>query len=69
MNTIQVFVLWAVVLSSVFFGVLSFFNLSTIEWVVSDAILGSVLYLSYLVIASFGSSKSRSRISETKFSV
>lgn len=69
MNTIQVFVLWAVVLSSVFFGALSFFNLSTIEWVVSDAILGSVLYLSYLVIASFGPSKSRSRISETKFSV
>lgn len=57
MNTVQVFVVWAVILSSVFFGVLSFFSLSTIEWIVSDAILGSVLYLSYLLIASFGPNK------------
>ncbi len=57
MNTVQVFVVWAVILSSVFFGVLSFFNLSTIEWIVSDAILGFILYLSYLLIASFGSNK------------
>lgn len=59
MNTIQVFVLWAVILSSIFFGILSYFNLSTIEWIVSDAILGFVLYLSYLLVASFGSNKFR----------
>lgn len=57
MKTIQAFFVTAVIISGAFFGVLSMFELpqSTIEWVVSDAILGAAFYLSYLAIATSGS--------------
>ena len=68
MKTIQVFLMSAVIISGAFFGVLSMFELpqSTTEWVVSDAILGVVLYLSYLVIATSGPSKAKARYSLKK---
>lgn len=53
MKTSQVFIISAIVISSTFFGILSVFELpqSAMEWIVSDVILGIILYLSYLVIA------------------
>ena len=60
MKTSQIFIIAAIIISGTFFGVLSLFELpqSTAEWIISDVILGVVLYLSYLVIAMLsGSSK------------
>ena len=60
MKTSQIFIISAVIISGTFFGVLSLFELpqSATEWVISDTILGVILYLSYLVIAMVsGSSK------------
>ncbi len=60
MKTSQIFIISAIIISGTFFGVLSLFELpqSVTEWVISDAILGVILYLSYLVIAMVsGSSK------------
>lgn len=47
-------------ISGVFFGVLSLLNLpeSVTEWVISDIMLGAILYVNYLVIALAHSSSS-----------
>ncbi|MBA3755114.1 MAG: C4-dicarboxylate ABC transporter [Nitrosomonas sp.] len=60
MKTSQIFIISAIIISGTFFGVLSLFELpqSVTEWVISDTILGVILYVSYLVIAMVsGSSK------------
>ena len=46
MKTGHIFVISALVISSTFFGILSLYNLpeSVTEWVISDIILGAVLY-------------------------
>lgn len=62
MKTSQIFIISALIISVTFFGILSMFELpkSAMEWVVSDIILGAILYLSYLVMAMIGrSSKTR----------
>lgn len=72
MKTSQIFIISALIISGTFFGVLSVFELpqSTMEWVVSDAILGVILYLSYLVIAMvFGSSRTKTLYSPKKVTV
>lgn len=51
MKTSQIFAMSALIISGVFFSVLSLFELSFIEWFISDVILGVILYFSYLVIA------------------
>ncbi len=43
MNAVLVFVVWAVVISGTFFGVLSMFELFTLEWFISDVILGVII--------------------------
>ncbi len=60
MKTSHIFVLSALVITGAYFGVLSLFELpeTTTEWVISDIILGAILYANYLVIAmAHGSSK------------
>jgi hypothetical protein len=60
MKTSHIFVLSALVITGAYFGVLSLFELpeTTMEWVISDIILGAILYVNYLVIAmAHGSSK------------
>lgn len=62
MRTSQIFVISALVISGTFLGILSLFELpySTMEWIISDVILGTILYLSYLMITlAFGSSKTK----------
>ena len=61
MKAVPVFIIASVILTGVFFGILSLFNLphSWAEWIVSDIILGIILYLSYLVIAAFSSDKTK----------
>lgn len=62
MKTSQIFVISALIISSTFLGILSLFDLpeSVTEWVISDIILGAVLYLNYLAIAmATNSSKTR----------
>lgn len=69
MKTGHIFVISALVISGTFFGVLSLFNLpeSATEWVISDIILGTVLYVNYLIIVmGTGSSKSRVHYSSKK---
>ncbi|SFD87325.1 C4-dicarboxylate ABC transporter [Nitrosomonas sp. Nm166] len=63
MQAVQVFIISAVIIAGAFFGVLSFFDLpqSTSDWIVSDIVLGIILYLSYLVLAASGSSKTKTR--------
>lgn len=58
MKTSQIFILSALIISATFFGILSMFDLpeSMMEWVISDIILGAILYLSYLVLVMTGSS-------------
>lgn len=53
MKTNQIFVISALIVSAAFFGILSLFDLphSTMEWLISDIVLGLILYLSYLAIA------------------
>ena len=54
MKTFQLFLVAAFILTGVLFGIASWFGLSmsTTEWVFSDIIIGTVLYLSYLVAAT-----------------
>lgn len=62
MKTSQVFAVSSVVISMTFFGVLSIFELpqSLMDWVISDVILGIILYLGYLgMVMLGGSSKNR----------
>ena len=59
MKTVPAFIIAAVILTGIFFSILALFNLphSWAEWIVSDIILGIILYLSYLVIAAFSLDK------------
>ena len=63
MTTRQIFIISALVIIGNFLGILSLFELSYSMvviggWFISDVILGSILYLTYLIIALvFGSSK------------
>lgn len=69
MKTSQIFVLSALVITGAYFGVLSLFELpeTTTEWILSDIILGTILYVNYLVIAmAYGSSKTRKSYSVKK---
>jgi hypothetical protein len=69
MKTSHIFVLSALVISGAFFGALSLFELpeTTTEWILSDIILGTILYVNYLVIAmAHGSSKTRKSYSVKK---
>ena len=62
MKTGQIFIISAIIISGTFFGILSMFELpqSIMEWVISDVILGVILYLSYLVVAmASGSSRTK----------
>ncbi len=62
MKTSQVFAVSSIVISMTFFGVLSIFELpqSLMDWVISDVILGIILYLGYLgMVMLGGSSKNR----------
>lgn len=62
MKTSQIFVISMLVISSTFLAILSLFELpqSMMEWVISDIILGTIFYLSYLIITlTFGSSKNK----------
>jgi hypothetical protein len=66
MKTSQIFIISAIIISGTFFGILSLFELpqSVTEWVISDIILGVILYLSYLVVGMIsGSSKNKVRYS------
>ena len=60
MKTGQLFAVSAVVISATFFGILSLFDLpqSVTDWVISDVILGVILYLSYLaIVMAYGPSR------------
>ncbi|MBL8498643.1 C4-dicarboxylate ABC transporter [Nitrosomonas sp. JL21] len=62
MKTSQVFAMSAVVITTTFFGILSIFELpqSVMDWVISDIILGIILYLGYLgAVVVSGPSKTR----------
>lgn len=62
MKTSQIFAVSAVIISMTFFGVLSVFELpqSVMEWVISDVILGIILYLGYLgVVMMTGPAKTK----------
>ena len=65
MKTFQVLFMSALIVSGVVFGMLSMFELpmptTLVEWVVSDVILGATLYLVYLGIAGFSTSKTNMR--------
>ncbi len=52
MKTSQIFAIAAVIISATFFGILTVFDLphSVTDWIISDIILGVILYLSYLAI-------------------
>jgi VIT1/CCC1 family predicted Fe2+/Mn2+ transporter len=52
MKTNQIVIVAVVIITGVFFGILSMFRLpqSMMEWIISDAILGIILFLSYLMI-------------------
>ena len=72
MKTSQIFIISAIIISGTFFGILSLFELpqSVTEWVISDIILGVILYLSYLVVAmASGSSRSKVHFSSKKIPV
>jgi hypothetical protein len=69
MKTGHIFVISTLIISGTFFGILSLFNLpeSVTEWVISDIILGAVLYVNYLVIVmGTGSSKTKVPYSSKK---
>mgnify|MGYP001025618233 FL=1 len=64
MSTNHIFIISALVISGVFFGILSLFGLpqTIIEWVITDGALAVILYISYLIIALMnGTSKPRMR--------
>ena len=63
MKTSQMFIVVAIAIISLFFGILSMFGMPTslMEWIISDIALGAILFISYLVIASRYGSKSKIR--------
>lgn len=62
MRTSQIFTISALVITATFFGVLSVFGLpeSVMGWVVSDVILGTIIYINYLIIAATNNSNKTS---------
>jgi hypothetical protein len=69
MKTNQIFIISAIVITATFFGALSVFDLpeSVTDWFISDVILGTVLYINYLVIAMLSDSpKSRMHYARKK---
>ncbi|SEF54748.1 C4-dicarboxylate ABC transporter [Nitrosomonas ureae] len=72
MKTNQIFVISAIVITTTFFGALSVFDLpeSVTDWLISDVILGAILYINYLVIAMLSDSpKSRMHYTRKKVTV
>ena len=72
MKTSHIFVLSALVISGTFFGVLSLFESpeTVIEQVTLDIILGSILYVGYLVFGmTYSSSKTRKHYPVRKVTV
>ena len=65
MKTSQVFAVSAVVISITFFGVLSIFEF-LMDWVISDIILGIILYLGYLGMVMVGGSSRTRQYDSTK---
>lgn len=61
MKVFQLFIAAAVILTGVLFGISSWFglSLSITQWIVSDIILGAVLYLGYLVAAAYNSYRTK----------
>ena len=68
MKIFQLFIVATAILTGVLFGLSSWLglSLSTTEWIVSDIILGTVLYLGYLVVAAYNSDKIRTGYSSDK---
>lgn len=68
MKTSQVFAISAVIISMTFLGILSIFELpqSVMDWVISDIILGIILYLGYLGIVMVGTSSKTRLYDSTK---
>ena len=68
MKTFQLFVVSAVILTGILFGISSWFglSLSPTEWIVSDIIIGAALYLGYLVAAASSSYKAKAGYSLNK---
>lgn len=69
MKTSHIFILSVLAISGTFFGVLSLFESpeTVIEQVTLDIILGSILYVGYLVFATiYSSSKTRKPYSVRK---
>ncbi len=69
MKTSQIFAISAVIISVTFFGILSLFELpqSVMEWVISDVILGIILYLGYLAtVMVYGPSRTKTYYSTKK---
>lgn len=68
MKIFQLFIISTTILTGVLFGISSWFglSLSTTEWIVSDIILGTILYLAYLVVAAYSSYKTRASYSLNK---
>ena len=68
MKTFQLFVVSAVILTGILFGISSWFGLSpsATEWIVSDIIIGAILYLIYLVAAASSPYKTRAGYSLNK---
>lgn len=62
MKTNHIFVVSALVISATFFSILAIFDLpdSVESWLISDIILGFILYINYLVMAmASGANKNR----------
>jgi hypothetical protein len=68
MKTSQIFAISALAISTMFFTVLSLFGLpeSVVEWFISDVILGTIIYINYLVITVAYNSKKNSVYSTEK---
>lgn len=64
MKTSVTFIIFVTIISGAFFGILSMMSASPqsiMEWIISDALLGIILYLGYLV-SGIMSSSSKTRI-------
>lgn len=71
MKTSYIFVVSALVISTTFLSVLFLFGLpeSIMEWLISDIILGAVLYINYLLIVMAHSSNKVKMYAEKKVAV
>lgn len=62
MKTNQFVTLTALIIIGMFFGISSMFNIpdSVMGWIISDVILGTILYINYLVIGFVRKSSKKS---------